>query len=139
MKEVKFCFDFYNPNPLYEKDKSNHRGDCVIRAICAATKLDWYYVYDLLCAKGRELCDFGDRISVLQAAMPELGFNWTPIERLKRKKAMTVQDFIREYPSGTYILRLAHHLTAVVDGVCYDTWFPQSKTLYGYWSKIDNC
>ena len=135
MKEIKFRFEKYNPNPFYEKDKKYTKGDCVIRAICKVTGLGWYEVYDLLCAKGRAMCDFGNQKEVYEAVLSDLGFQWVVVKREKRKKAETVESFMESHQQGGYILRLAHHLTAVVDGVNYDAWYPQGYSVYGYWTK----
>ena len=136
MKEVKFVFEKWNNNPNYQEGKRYHYGDCVIRAICKTTGLGWYEVYDMLCAKGRECGDFGDRIEVYPQVLAELGFQEFGCPRIKGKKAMNVQRFIEEHPQGTFILRLAHHATAIVDGICYDMWYPQTESVYRYWQLI---
>ena len=136
MAKIKFKYEVYNPNPYHVKGTKATHGDCVIRAICKASGLGWFEVYDRLCARGREMGDFGDRISVYPTVLKDLGFKEFSVSRAAGKKALNVQRFIEEHPTGTYILRLAHHATAIVDGVCYDTWFPQGKTVYRYWQKI---
>ena len=134
-KGIKFKYEVYNPNPYHVEGTKATHGDCVIRALCKATGLGWFDVYDRLCAKGREQGDFGDRTPVYSAVLVELGWVNRPVKRIRGKKAPTVESFIEEHPTGTYILRLAHHLSTIVDGVCYDTWYPQSKTVYTYWEK----
>ena len=132
-KEIKFTFEKWSNNPYYQDGKKYTYGDCVIRAISKATGKGWFDVYDMLCAKGRELGDFGDRSTIYPVVLKELGFIEHSCPRLKGVKAMNVQKFIEEHPQGTYVLRLAHHATAVVDGVCYDTWYPQAESVYRYW------
>ena len=136
-KQIKFKWNYYNPNPYYVKGKKHIQGDCVIRAICKAAGLDWFSVYDMLCAKGREIGSFGNHRTVYPSAIEELGFSSVSVKREKGKKALNVETFCDEHPTGTYILRLASHLTSVVDGVCYDTWYPQKQTIYKYWKKED--
>lgn len=136
MKKINFKYQPYNPNPYHKKGTKATHGDCVIRAICKAANLDWFDVYDMLCKRGRELGDFGDRITVYPTVLKDLGFIEVSVKREKGKKAMTVESFIKEHPTGTYILRLAHHATAIVEGVCYDTWYPQTDTVYRYFEKI---
>ena len=135
MAKVDFKYEVFNPNPYHVEGKKHTQGDCVIRALCKATGMGWFEVYDMLCAKGRELGDFGNKKSVYSTVLIELGWASVPLPRIKGKKAMTVESFIKEHPTGTYILRLAHHLTTIVDGICYDTWYPQSQTIYTYWTK----
>ena len=43
-------FKYYNPNPEGHEDAC----DCVVRALCAATGLSWYEVYDKCCEIGKE-------------------------------------------------------------------------------------
>ena len=135
MKKVNFKYEVFNPNPYHVKGQKAKNGDCVIRAICKASGLDWFKVYDMLCARGREVGDFGNNRTVYPSVIEDLGFKPVSVKRDAGKKAMTVERFIDEHPTGVYILRLAHHLTCVVDGVCYDTWYPQRMTIYKYWTK----
>lgn len=132
-KEVKFLWTWWCNNPYYEKGKKYDYGDCVIRAIGRTTQRSWFEIYDLLAAKGRQFGSFGNWKEVYEAVMKDLGFVWVSCPRTKGVKAMDVETFIKNHDGGAYILRLAHHLTAVVDGCCFDTWYPQKSTVYGYW------
>lgn len=123
-------FKTFNPNPYTPKGKKHIFGDCVIRAICAATGKDWYEVFDLLTEKGRKTGDFGNSRLVYHLVLEELGFLASAQKREKGKKALTVKDFCENNQKGIYILRLAGHLTCVKDGICYDTWYPQKKSIY---------
>lgn len=49
-------------------------------------------------------------------------------------KRITGKDFAETHKHGRYILRMAHHLTACVDGKIYDTWDCTDKTVYSYWT-----
>ena len=46
---------------------------------------------------------------------------------------MTGETFCEYYPNGTYILRMAHHLSVCKDGVLYDTWNCGEKCVYNAW------
>lgn len=46
---------------------------------------------------------------------------------------MNGERFCERYPKGTYVLSMACHLTAVVDGVIYDTWNCSKKCVYNAW------
>lgn len=135
MANVKFLFEIYNPNPYAEKGKKHDKGDCVVRAICKATGLSWEDVYTELYQYGLMIGDFGNSKLVYGAMLKDRGFGYESVKRTKGKKAPTVESFCKEHTTGTYILRLAHHITTIVDGVCYDTWYPQDCTIYGYWIK----
>lgn len=47
----------------------------------------------------------------------------------------TVQDFCRDHPYGTYILKTHGHVVAVVNGDYYDTFDSGSDTVIYYWAK----
>ena len=131
MKKINFMFEKFNPNPLGRKDAC----DCVIRAICKITGMSWVEVYDELYQYGLSIGGFGNEKEVYSAMLKDKGYEFHAIKREKSKRACCVEQFCKEHPKGSYILRLAHHLTAVVDGVCYDTWYPQGCSVYGYWTK----
>ena len=135
-KEIKFLWEWWSNNPQAKRDKKYEYGDCVIRAIGRVTGMGWYELYDLLTEKGFELCDCWAQKQVYEAVLKDLGFVWVSCPRTKGVKAMYVAEFIKKHEKGSYILRLAHHLTAVVDGCCYDVWYPQNDSVYGYWTKI---
>ena len=135
MKQVKFLFEKFNPNPYAVQGKVHDKGDCVIRAISKVTGMTWVEVYDELYQYGLSIGDFGNNKKVYGAMLKDKGYEFQSIKRVKGKTAPTVESFCKEHTSGSYILRLAHHITAIVDGVCYDTWYPQECTVYGYWEK----
>ena len=121
---------YYNPNP-----KKLGTNDCVIRSICKATDKDWDVVY-------RELCEIGFELKV----MPNADESWKEylmrnhfiqhkVSNRKGMKRPTVSSFAAQNKKGTYILRVANHLVACVDGYYYDTWDCGDKSLYGYWEK----
>jgi hypothetical protein len=42
-------------------------------------------------------------------------------------------DFTEFHPKGTYILKMAGHITACVDGVILDTWDCSYRSVYTAW------
>ena len=63
------------------------------------------------------------------------GFEYVGISNKKGTTRPTVESFTKEHKEGTYILRVANHIVASVDGMYYDTWDSGHKSLYGYWIK----
>ena len=104
-------FEFYNPNP-YEKNV----GDCTVRAISKALGQDWYRTYLGLCIEG-----------AVRGDMPSANVTWGAYLRrhgFRRDMApedMTVAEFAKGHPHGTYILALSGHVVCLQDGVVYDT------------------
>ena len=62
-------------------------------------------------------------------------FLYHGISNKKGSKRPTVDSFTKEHKEGTYLLRVAHHCVAVVDGIYYDTWDSGDWCLYGYWER----
>ena len=105
-----------NPNPA-----GHDVPDCVIRAICIALHLPWEQVhwelsvlsaryYSVTCDDrlwGRYLYYYGFRPFLMPESCPE---------------CITIRDFCRMFPRGTYIIGTGSHAVAVIDGNYYDTW-----------------
>jgi hypothetical protein len=70
-----------------------------------------------------------------QEVMAQLGFTYTGVSNKKGTKRPTVKSFALEHRTGTYILNVANHEVAVVDGIYYDTWDSGGRSLYGYYAK----
>jgi hypothetical protein len=121
---------YYNPNP-----KKLEIGDCVIRALCKATDSDWDTIY-------RELFEIGFELKVLpnddlawKQYLKNKGFIEHKISNKKGTKRPTVASFAQTNKKGTFVLRVANHVVACVDGYYYDLWDSGNKSLYGYWEK----
>lgn len=123
------AFRKYNPNP-----DGKRVGDCTIRAISAATQQDWESVYTALILEGFILHD-----------LPSANYVWGSYLRRKgwRRHTLpntcpdcyTVAEFAADNPTGVYILAMATHVVAVVDGDWLDTWDSGDETPLYYWQK----
>lgn len=116
-----------NPNPA-----GNDVPDCVIRAICIALDLPWEQVhwelsvlsaryYSVTCDDnlwGRYLYYFGFRPFLMPEYCPE---------------CVTVRDFCRIFPRGTYIIGTGSHAVAVIDGNYYDSWDSGNEVPSFFW------
>lgn len=121
---------YTNPNP-----KGKHVPDCVIRAISIAYRMDWYLVYDNICAVGRMDCNMPSADSVwghylkLQGASPFILPESCP-------ECITVKAFCDIYPKGRYIIGTGSHAVAIIDGNYYDSWDSGDEMPSFFW-KID--
>lgn len=123
---MKEHFVYCNPHP-----QEKIVGDCVKRAICLA--------------EGRDYKEVSLELNRLKKVTGAKNFNsnnnWKyyveskeytkysfPAERGCSR--MDGYEFTKKFPKGTYILRMAHHLTCCRDGVIYDTWDCRSKCVY---------
>lgn len=124
-------FRKYNPNP-----KGNKAADCVIRAFTKVLGKDWDTIYLELAKVGFKLKRMPNENTTYAKYAEENGLERCKVELVDRKKP-TVEEFAQAHPSGTYLLRVARHLVAVVDGSYYDTWDSGDKSVYMYWRKKD--
>lgn len=121
-------------------------GDCVTRAISIATGMDYKETYELINKYAKE--EQIDNINVGNARtgitkkltdkiLADLGWEWIP--KMYFGKGCTCHLKDGEVPKkGTYLVRVSKHLTAVVDGVIYDTYDPSrngTRCVYGYYAK----
>lgn len=105
-----------NPNPgnLYV-------DDCVIRAICIATGFPWLKVYDDLALTGRYVYNMPSSNSTWGVYLYAIGFE--PFDLPEScPECVTIKEFAKRFPKGTYIIGTGRHAVAVIDGNYYDTW-----------------
>lgn len=118
---------YRNPNP---KDK--HAPDCVIRAISIALGMSWYRVYDELCHVGREDCNMPSADVVWGHYLQMLGFEPFLLPH-SCPLCITVDEFTKMYPKGTYIIGTGSHAVAVIDGDYYDSWDSGNEITSFFW------
>lgn len=123
-------FKFYNAHP-----EGKRVGDCVKRAICTAAEIDYHEVQLELnrykkitgCAKYNDNKNYKQFIEKVLCGI-KISF-----PAVAGEDRMNGERFCEEYPKGKYILRMAGHLTACVDGKIYDTWDCTDKCVYNAW------
>ena len=123
-------FRYYQPN---EKDLKDKYGDCVIRALTKVLNKSWIEVFDELLPIAREVQTMPNTNPVYEKYLQNKGFEYNGVSNKKGRKRPTIEEFAKSHREGTYIVRVAHHLVAVVDGLYYDTWNSGKKSMYGYW------
>ncbi len=133
MKSKNRHYRYYQPN---KKDLKDNYGDCVIRALTKAMQKDWLEVFDELQPISRELQVPFNCKPCYEPYILNNGFEYHGISNKKGTKRPTVLSFAKEHKEGVYILRVAHHLVTVQNGIYYDTWDCADCCLYGYWQKV---
>lgn len=105
-------FEKYNANP-----ENKNIGDCSIRAICTATPLTYQQAKKLLETKVFESGAAWNTVKNITAALADLGIE------VKAASRETVNSFTKHCDTGaSYVVFVAKHAVAVVNGVIYDTW-----------------
>ena len=107
---TRFKYLNVNPNNMVE-------GDCVVRAISFASNLPYKVVEHKLALTGELFdCDCLCKFCYSHFIRDYLGYREMNCDRL------SVDEFARQHPVGTYLIRVPNHLTCVKDGICYDIW-----------------
>ena len=123
-------------------------GDCVTRAICNATGLDYQEVYKAINTRakservrshrGQKRSSSRDGVfkDTFKPYIESLGWVWHPTMTFGSGCKVHLRS--DELPSGTLIVNVSKHLTCVKDGVLYDTYDCSrggTRCVYGYWAK----
>lgn len=114
-------------------------GDCVVRAIAIAGKLDYKEVYDELAAMeklvgGKKSARNGVSRKTIRKWFDGHGWRWTPTMGIGT--GCKVHMRADELPGGRIVCNLSGHLAAVVDGTLRDTHDCTrggTRCVYGYW------
>lgn len=120
-----------NPNP-----ERKEVPDCVIRAIAIALNMPWVQVFDELYSVAR--MDFN---------MPSADAVWGHYLYLKGfepfvlpnhcPRCITIDQFTKEFPTGTYIIGTGSHAVAVIDGNFFDSWNSGQEVCSFFWRISD--
>ena len=115
----------YNPNPT-----GRNVGDCAVRAIAKALKIDWEEAYAMIAANGYAMGDMPSADSVWGAVLRQNGFYRKAIPNTC-PDCYTAEDFCKDNPYGTFVLGFGGHVATAVNGNLYDSW-DSSKSIPVY-------
>jgi len=126
-KEKRTMYKEYNAHP-----KGLKTTDCVVRAIATAMNKDY-----LECR--RELNQSKRKLGV--DSYKETTFLYKYLEHhprlifkaIKGEPRIKGSDFTELHSKGTYILKMAGHVTCCKDGVILDTWDCSYRSVYTAW------
>lgn len=102
--------------------RSKQTKDCTVRAISIPFEIPYDEAYNFLKENGRK-CSSGYELQILLNKHNKL-FDKNIIRMsfpaIKGQKRMTPEKFIETFPTGTYILNQAGHMSVVVNGIVRD-------------------
>lgn len=129
-------YKYYQPN---HKDLKDDYGDCTIRAVSKVLGMTWLEAFEACMGfmKEEQCLLSGMTLELYKKLYGAFGFVYSGISNKRGTKRPTVKSFTASHKKGVYILNVAHHQVAVVDGCYYDTWDCGEKSLYGYFEKKD--
>lgn len=132
-------FQIENPNPCWAEKRGFiwDRGDCVIRALANAISCSWLDAFDYLTKKARRDYNVPNDGPGFRKWIVEDGAVWNHCKAIKGKKRMTAMQFAETHPSGRYVIAVANHETACVDGVILDAWNCGDKCVVGYFDMSE--
>jgi hypothetical protein len=122
-------------------------GDCVVRAIAIATRMPYQLVYNMVNDAGAQERESKRRRNKSSARtgvykpttrklLESLGWKWMPTMQIGQGCKVHLRS--DELPRGRLIVQVSKHVSAVVDGVIYDTHDPSrngTRCVYGFYSK----
>ena len=126
------------------KSKKNC-GDCVCRAIAIATQRPYDDIYALIehyaanertgkRKRKRSDPEHGVYPQTTRRIMDALGWEWVPTMGIGT--GCRVHLRADELPAGRLVVNVSRHMTAIIDGVVYDTYDPTrngNRCVYGYY------
>ena len=118
---------YANPNPEHKQVP-----DCVIRAICIALNKPWLEVSDELYAVARREYSVTCDDNIWGQYLYFLGFE-PFLMPFSCPRCVTVNEFTKYYPYGTYIIGTGNHAVAVIDGNYYDSWDSGNEIPSFFW------
>ena len=110
---------FKNVNPI-----GSTGYDCSVCALCHINGKSWEENYKELCRVGLMVHDMPNTYDAINRYM---NIHKYPVVHIPRK--VNVAQFAEMHEKGKYIVYATEHLTAVIDGMIYDTKDPSRKTV----------
>ena len=107
-------YEFYEPNPANRKD-CDARGDCVVRAMCKLTDIDWYTLYNEIIVIALKKCAMPESMICIYQLLSNHGLQPLP------KYDGLVITFLMTHRTGKYFIIIIGHCFAYVDGTIYDS------------------
>lgn len=114
-------YKYYNANPY-----NRHIDDCVIRSISILTGRDWEDVFE-------ELSDLASDVGYMFENVPFVEDYLDKRYPRECHYSKTLKEFVEEHPKGKYAVTMDGHITAVIDGVVYDTFNPLNRIIRCVW------
>lgn len=123
-------WEYYQPNPI----KNDHAGDCTVRAVAKALGITWEQSYARLSLNGFLMGDMPSSDLVSGALLREAGFHREIVPN-SCPDCYTVEDFCRDHPQGTYVVKSENHLATIEGGVLWDSWDSSRNVAIWYWTN----
>lgn len=118
----------YEPNPV-----RTGAIDCAVRAVSKVLDMSWEKAYVLLAVNGFLMGNDPAADEVWGSVLRQHGFRRYMVPNTC-PDCYSVDEFCEEHPYGIYVVKSENHVATIVDGVLYDSWPSQNKTVIYYWT-----
>lgn len=112
--------EYYKDCAGSPKEENN---DCTVRALVISTGMPYHDCYMYLASFGRKPNRGTNIRKFFKNNRTVFDYSFT---KLKFRKAVTLNKFVKLYPSGTYYVRKSRHVFVVKDGVAIDMSKPKT-------------
>ena len=113
----------------------NEQNDCTVRALAISTGKSYWECYCVLANFGRKPNKGTNIRKFFKNNKTVFNFEF---KKLKFRKQITLNKFVKKYPIGTYYVRISRHVFVVKDGVAIDIKKPkQYCRITDAWEVID--
>lgn len=119
----------YEPNPV-----RTGAIDCAVRAVSKALDISWEKAYTMLSVNGFLMGNDPAGDEIWSSVLRQHGFKRYVVPNTC-PDCYTVEDFAKDHPRGTYVVKSDNHVATVVDGLLYDSWPSQHKVVIYYWTN----
>lgn len=132
-------FKYFNSNPdaaVFKsgKPKGWNRDDSSIRAICAATDLNWETTFSELSKIALKYHDMLNSKNVINEFCILHNFEYETYGKpAPGTKRPNIEQFVNEHKEGTYILYLRNYFVCIKDGCQFNTVEMKNDSVYSYW------
>lgn len=116
-----------NPNPAKKEVP-----DCVVRAISIALNQPWIQTFDELYTIARSEFNMPSADTVWGRYLYLKGFEPFLLPS-SCHACVTIEEFSRRFPSGTYIIGTGSHAVAVINGNYWDSWDSGQELASFFW------
>ena len=120
---------YANPNPCRQEEP-----DCVVQAIAIATDQTWDEVHWDLCVLSHQKCTMPSTNWLWGLYLAQHGFERFLLPE-SCPECVTVSEFCKRFPDGTYVIGTGSHAVAVVSGNYMDSWDSGDETPTYFYRK----
>lgn len=115
-------YKFYNANP-----RGRFVNDCTVRAFSLATDVCWDCAYRALSLFAQEECIMPDDVEYIDSFLIR---SYKRVYDRDIHRPITVGEFVRDHPHGTYLITMNGHITCCKEGCVYDTFNPLNRKVW---------